>query len=694
MVINGIRINNLGSYEGDYFFNTSLCDGKHIILIGGKNGAGKTTLFTAVKLCLYGYMSMGYKSKGAYYFKAVTKLINNAAKLNKPTLSSVTLVIETSNGPDIEMFELTRSWILDETLTEKFTVKKNGEFLNDEEVADFEKYILNAIPPELFNLYFFDGENIADFFLEDKGNQHLKDAFLTLCGYDTFAIMQKNFKRVASSSNSTNGIIERYSMAKEEEARRKQILLKAHSDLADCIDNITDCELKLESLEKDYKNKGGIDQEEWEKLIGTLKEEENKREKWNSELKKLANDLLPFIILRDELNALKKQMLKELEEQKYKSFLDVVEEKEFLDIIGSLGKSEADYILEKINDFAQKKTNNEQGILRLSAEDNATLLTVVNAILSSDDKAILDNKKHIKASIRKSAKIRKKLDNSNPNITDKYLSEKASILEKKNSLLEKQIQYEQNVLVGENNLNEAQIELHKTKKDFENHLKDQSIEDIAARAIVMIDDLQRSLYHQQIERVEDNFMHIIESLAYKMNFISGISIDDNFGIHIYKDKKLKLSSIVELKSEYSNEELIKIIGKRAEKKVQDIKLDKIKNTEEIVLPIEIDKESLSNGEKQIFIMALYYALIKIGGNDIPFIIDTPFARIDTTHRENISEHFFRNLEGQIFILSTDEEINEKHLKIMKDKVASVYTLENENNTKTIVYENCYFGVKQ
>jgi hypothetical protein len=49
----------------------------------------------------------------------------------------------------------------------------------------------------------------------------------------------------------------------------------------------------------------------------------------------------------------------------------------------------------------------------------------------------------------------------------------------------------------------------------------------------------------------------------------------------------------------------------------------------IVLPVEIDKSSFSNGEKQIFIMAFYHSLVQLGSHEIPFVIDTPFARIDS-----------------------------------------------------------------
>lgn len=117
-----------------------------------------------------------------------------------------------------------------------------------------------------------------------------------------------------------------------------------------------------------------------------------------------------------------------------------------------------------------------------------------------------------------------------------------------------------------------------------------------------------------------------------------------------------------------------------------------KEEADIVLPVIVDQTSLSNGEKQIFIMALYHSLVQLGHHEIPFIIDTPFARIDTEHRMNISRYFFSKLNGQVFILSTNEEINSTHVQIMKDKIAATYILENSDNKKTVVVQNSYFEV--
>ena len=93
----------------------------------------------------------------------------------------------------------------------------------------------------------------------------------------------------------------------------------------------------------------------------------------------------------------------------------------------------------------------------------------------------------------------------------------------------------------------------------------------------------------------------------------------------------------------------------------------------------------------MFILCSVSILVSLCTQSIPFIIDTPFARIDTEHRMNIANNFFCNLNNQIFILSTNEEIGSAHMGVMKDKIAATFLLENAENQRTVVISNQYFG---
>lgn len=695
MRIDKIVLNNFGSYEGETIFDTSTENGRNIILVGGKNGAGKTTLFTAMRVCLYGYMSMGYKNYNAFYTRAISKQINNTAKLTKPTHASVSMQITLSNGRDLDIYELTRSWVLDESLAETFMIAKNGELLSTGEVADFEKYLLSLIPPELFNLYFFDGEKIADFFMNEGSNARIKEAFLTLCGYDTFDIMRRNFKRISGGSASSSATLDEYLQAKQaaevEDVKYQELLTQMES----CISDLDACEAEIVALEKKYGQSGGITQEEWNEKIGKLKEEEKKREVWNAVLRKWANEIVPFLIIRDQLQALKGQITAENDQKKYQSFCEILAVPEMAELAGES--------LDQMRSLASCLYGGEaEPILDLSFEQCVKLLAQISTITSFDSAKIEKHRNAIRNSINRSAKLREELDNSNLLAVQEYMRKRAELFERKSVFLDYRVNLEQEIAKQKEVLLQSRLELTRTQTKLEGDLKKASINDISAKAILMLDKLQSILYRQQISKVEDRFRVEIRTLMRKTKFIDDIKIDDDFNIFLFRNEVVLRSVLIDALQSNSEEQLASVIGADA-----IAKLKKISGTETmqellnycnslqkdgVELPIRIDQASLSNGEKQIFIMALYHSLVQLGRHEIPFIIDTPFARIDTEHRHNISKYFFRKLKGQVFILSTNEEINSSHVQILRDHIAATYLLENTDNKKTVVVQDTYFEV--
>lgn len=695
MKINNIILHNFGSYEGTTNFDTRPCDGRNIVLIGGKNGAGKTTLFTAMRLCLYGYKSMGYKNPNSFYNRAVVKLVNNTAKITKPATAFVTMCVELNNGQGMDSFLLTRKWELNESLIETFSVLKNGADLSEDEIADFEKYVVSLIPPELFNLYFFDGEKIADFFMDEGSNTRIKDAFLTLCGYDTFDIMRKNFKRIRAGIPTSAPALDEYIVAKDALASAESLYHDLTDRLKACVDAIADCEATLDAEEKEYHQKGGITEEEWNQKLYTLKEEEKKRETYNALLKKWANDVIPFIMLRKQILALKAQIENENQALKYTYFCEVLNSP----AVQALVKDKlAEIDSAAFADFGTEK----EPILNLSFEQNSLILAQINTILSFEQDKVEKCKKAIKRSLNLTAKIRKEIESSSITSVQEYMKRRAQLFEEKSALLVQRVELEQQLVAQKEALTLAEQQLGKVQTRLEEELKKASINDISARAIVMLDKLQEILYRRQIDKVENCFRKEIRTLMRKTHFIDDIYIDDNFNTHIYRTEKVSIEKIRKALKTNTEEQLLAFWGAKAmqtlyKKANSNDYNDMCKYFESVdikslSLQIEIDKASLSNGEKQIFIMALYYSLVSLCNHELPFVIDTPFARIDTEHRHNISKHFFSELKGQVFILSTNEEINSSHVQILKDKIAATYMLENSDNKRTVVVKNSYFEV--
>lgn len=188
-------LENFSSYENRYEIDLTTDESKPIILIGGQNGAGKTSLFTAIKLGLYGPLAFGYSGVNTYYFKKIKTLINSSAFQNSTLVSGITVEFFVINGCDKTDYSISRYWhTADEKIVEDYRVIKDGTELDESDKYYFENYLHTIIPPELFDFFLFDGEEIGNVFSGENYNKYVKSAMLTLCGIDVFAVVQ-NFCR-------------------------------------------------------------------------------------------------------------------------------------------------------------------------------------------------------------------------------------------------------------------------------------------------------------------------------------------------------------------------------------------------------------------------------------------------------------------------------------------------------------------
>lgn len=707
MKINKIELKNIGSYEGLNQFDIADQNGQgNVVVIGGKNGAGKTTMFTSIKLCLYGHRESGYQAINAYYKKSIKRLVNDKAKIENKAEAYVLLDLSILNGQEWDNYVLKRSWELESTDFEKFEVKKNGVDLSTDEVADFENYLLNLIPPELFELYFFDGEQIADFFLNDSNNERIKAAFLTICGYDTFDIIYKNFKRISKSNETSDNALEQYFTAEDELYQAEKKLKQNISEISRVSEEIELEESKLAALEKDYRGSGGVSIEEWNSKFLELKNEERIREEKNNWLKAAVNEIIPYIILKNELKVLLDKMNQEKENER----LEILKESMVAllpKVLANLQVKRKDFSEDLKNEVLQELLKGlnvndsvEMGVLNLSKMEYQHLLTVISKLLEYDKNQIIEARVAIKESVKRGQQIREQLDQVNVDGIDVYLAEKEEILEKCKVLLKEKEELTDSQTELTDAVEKAKISYKRAEKELDKQLKNASISTLTARSILFLEELQRRLFKSEIEKVQILFMEKMRQLMRKDQFIDKIVIDDDFRVHVYKRVTLDCDGVCEKINQLSVEKYMQEFG---EVHCADIlQVSGCKDLYEFVLRykgrgkafdvmLEFDKAIMSKGEKQVFIMALYWAMIQLSNKEIPFIIDTPFARIDTEHRAHITEYFFKKLKGQVFIFSTDEEITQEHMNVIGNDLAAKFLIENTDNTKTEIKVNKYFG---
>ena len=121
-----------------------------------------------------------------------------------------------------------------------------------------------------------------------------------------------------------------------------------------------------------------------------------------------------------------------------------------------------------------------------------------------------------------------------------------------------------------------------------------------------------------------------------------------------------------------------------------------KNTFEITLydtdQNTIEKNELSEGEKQLFATSILWALAKTSGRSLPFIIDTPLARLDVEHRDKLVEEFFPSASHQTIILSTDSEITKPYYEKLEPFISHSYSMEYDEHERCSKIHNKYFDI--
>lgn len=696
MKITNISIENLGPYVGENMLRFSINDPmRNVVLIGGKNGAGKTTLFNSIKIGLYGCRAYGFESENAKYLDIISNLINSTAKLERTGVARIVISILMEDGKDDFKYRFERSWKLStKNLKEYLRIYRNGIPLDETEKSDFQSYLLQLIPPDMFRFYFFDGESIGNFVFNGVRNTDFRNAFLKLCGLDTMDIIHENLLRLSNTrKKDLSGAFDVYQSVAGE-------FNQAQNDLTDAIelrqsvqDNIVALDEELAVLEQNYMRRGGISKKDYASMQTQISREEARRDSVRKWLKETANDIIPFVILRQQLIELRGQIICEDQQQTAQAFQNALNSpsthSKLFAIFSEAGIEDPIFLSDRvIASLAESVDSNEtEAILNLSKREHLDLVAKISSLLAFDTKKVAEATKAIEDSLKTTKKIRKKLEKSDTSGADNFFDEKERILAAKQECLRQLLEAERKVDEFTAKRTEINTKLKNAQKKYEDFLKARSVSDTTARAILAFTDLQKRLYKKYVADVEQGFKESFAALINKSDLIDGIVIDEQLQVFPYKERSFVRSELKHTLQKMGESYFISQLGNTAyEAFLKDIN----GTSEEIILPVEV-KQQLSAGEKQVFIMALYQALSKLNKVSVPYLIDTPFARIDNEHRQNILNNFFMKLKGQIIILSTDEEIVGEHRESIADAISNYYLLKHAENNGTEIVKSAYFG---
>lgn len=615
---------------------------------------------------------------------------------------------------ELKNYVVTRRWrFVNQKLEEKYSVEEEGRFLEQQELSYFQNYLQGLIPPDLFEFFLFDGEEVGNIFSTSSYNSYIKNAIYTLCGIDIFEIIRK-FTCSYSSKPSGEVDKERYSQYEQLKLLAEQLDDKKTSlgkRLEEEKQKYEQLEVELFDLETAYKNAGGITQEEREKLAREFEEAEKLKTEASIKIKMFVEGLMPFFIVGEYANKITKQFSIQEKKEIYEYFEKNIMDSALTETIHnnvSIGDEALETLFDEILKYLKPSDETDFKFIHDLSKEEISRINIMIDNLKAFDKEemieIINQRKHYSERTMEINKIlRSAMSDEDAN---RYVTKENLLLRKKDDchrmikdLQEERTSIEEEFVVVEQQRNKALQEL---KENAQN----KHVYELSSGITSIMDSVLKkkaiSIRENLGELISNNLRHMYR----KNNLITQIEIDENFGFHLYQNAVYTHSELAYLYRNLGVDNFADEVGNAGiemlKKRFNIISINELQkafNASDSEATIDlfkkIDISRLSKGERQIFILALYWAIIELSGQDIPFVIDTPYARIDANHRKEISEKFFPNISKQVIILSTDEEIDEEYYEILKPHIAREYLLVNdESQNRTSIEQHYFFGANK
>ena len=664
MLLSKIILDNIGVYRGSNQIDLTTTIEKPIVLYGGINGAGKTTLFESIPLCLYGENFGRNKINKKQYHEKIHRLFHR--DVNKSTSSpdaSITLEFQYAQNGIITQYLVTRSWQNNKGKVDEFLkiCKKplNGKRYHslNLEKSHLQQLINQMIPKTIADLFFFDGEKIQDLAMSSNENQYIKSSFDSILGlniskqlYDDVGLY---FLRNSDSSES-EVLSELEKSNKEKDLIQKKID-ELHDKRIFLNTEITRRHNDLELQEVQFFKLGGDFAKNRQKLLDEKIEFEQHISYRENILKHLVETDLPFVIISDQLEQIKDEIQCDITKIKENFESDTLNDafdyivkslKPFLDSYKPKTKKDILVRLEKIVDNKLQSISDQQKLVfDFSLVDMKILQEKIQSMLSQKYEVILAQSESHKNYLEQLKELSAKLEviPQQDEIGPLYSAIKEITLEIG------EMEYELQTITRIESQKKSMLVLLNSK--IRKCLSQRNLNQRKLRGLDMIPSIQKvledysqKLREKKIKTLELNIFKGIKKCFHKDWLVTRISIDpETYNISLYQ-----------------------------------------KND------VEIQKEKLSKGELQMYATAIIWGLAKTSGHPFPFIIDTPLARLDEQHRENLVDNFYPQASHQIIIFSTDTEIVNSYYDSLKPYISKVGLIKHDAVNACSVIDRTYF----
>ncbi|RDV23907.1 DNA sulfur modification protein DndD [Alteromonas aestuariivivens] len=654
MIFRQLTLKNFRVFNGEHTIELApRKDGvvtKPIVLFGGLNGAGKTSILTAIRLLLMGKRAVGNITSTKDYSEYLARQINNKAKADcDAPLASIGLEFTHTHKGIHNTFIINRLW--DSSGKETLTLKLNDEELDVLSGEQVQAILSEMIPPGIGDLFFFDGEKIAELAEDDTG-VYLKEAVQKLLGIDVVNRLNDDLdiylKQVTKDTVDKKSLDQIKALEKEQanfykeaqQAQEKAEQLRPH---------LIELRKSVQTIEANLQARGGA----WAK---TKKQEKARADQLVKDEHQLNGAILqeldgafPISLAPTAIANLIGQLEKEQQVKQQQAFSQQFESmsSELAKTLADKFDTNTDDISALLGEFIKAKQPDDA--------DNEVLLDISDSDfyrLKATVESASDAKKNVSKLLGSLNQVQTELASLSINIERAPDEEELAKMYEKLRELDKQItsakeNYKAHLFQAKDKMTKA-LEIAKRLEKLFNQQKNEAT---VLKAVTRVNaaqsalgDFSARLTHLRVTQLEELFATSYRRLARKGD--------------------LKL-------------------GARIDAKTFDVSLVNPEG-------IEINRKSLSAGEKQIFAFAILEALGKLSGKVLPVVVDTPLGRLDSKHRDKLITHYFPEAGEQVILLSTDTEVDEDFYALLSDKVSHTYEIDFDEKARCSSVKNGYF----
>ncbi|MCM3001279.1 DNA sulfur modification protein DndD [Paenibacillus cellulositrophicus] len=663
MQINKLILRNIGAYHGDLNnFNFKTTTNHNVILIGGKNGAGKTTILESIRIALFGSMAYGYITENEAYFKKIRSLLNRKA-LHENNQNKYQIVLEYLSTEEFEpiTYSLNRSWtIKDNKIREYFSVKKNNFHLNAQQISDFQNKLREEMPPRLFELCLFDGEDISRIVSEEKIPEYLQDAGKILFNLDLFVNLEKDLQNYRQQHAQKN------SDASKELEIKNSLEVELHNlhdrlgnlqrELLNYQDEAAELTDLIRQDKKDFEIHGGLVQEKRQQLLHQVNEIEQRRKQNSDEIKAFTLSYLPFYIARETLAKVAEQIASEKNYDSFEYVKTTLKKNHLSHLLSNLlQSSNSNFSDQQVESFHKGlldllKPSKTEVFHRSSFEQQNEIYSMHKKIQSINAQHYIELFDENAVLLEKSQELRKAIDLNDNSSEFKELLER---IEKRHRKLEQIKIISEKQLDEINEINEQiklkEIDLNKLNDKIREYYKSETSYAMTEKLLTVSQRFRERQWQKKLNDVAKEATKMINILFRKKDYIDRIHIDSSsFQITLYNKQKQ-----------------------------------------------EITKERLSAGEKEMLMLTVIWAMFKVSEWKLPFVFDTLFGRLDQDHKKTLIEHFIPKCGDQVLMFTTDSEIGSDQFEKIKDITSFCYTLEYNSFQETAeIVQGRYFNMSK